>query len=129
VVIGSASRGVDERGIRIRPRGRGTNCQAGGGRWSGRSSCCRTGPEEEPDDPDVTVASDGVETALGLALEKPQGKDVALFGASLAAQCLRAGLVGELEVHIIPVLLRHGTPLFPNATRCLSKVVESYQAG
>jgi dihydrofolate reductase len=91
--------------------------------------CCRTGPEEEPDDPDVTIVSDGVETALGLALEKPQGKDVALFGASLAAQCLLAGLVGELVVHIIPVLLRHGTPLFPDATRCLSKVVESYQAG
>ena len=47
----------------------------------------------------------------------------------LAAQCLLAGLVGELVVHIIPVLLRHGTPLFPDATRCLSKVVESYQAG
>jgi dihydrofolate reductase len=50
-----------------------------------------------------------------LVFEKAQGKDVVLFGASLAAQCLRAGLVGELVVHIVPVLLGRGTPLFPVA--------------
>jgi dihydrofolate reductase len=41
--------------------------------------------------------SGGVEAALDLAFEKARGKDVVLFGASLTAQCLRAGLVESYQ--------------------------------
>jgi dihydrofolate reductase len=103
-----------------------------GGRWSGPIVVLTHRPEEEPDDPDVTFVSGDVEAALDLALEKAGGKDVVLFGASLTAQCLRAGLVGELVVHIIPVLLGRGTPLFPVAAGDSSlplELVESYSSG
>ena len=88
-----------------------------GGRWSGPIVVLTHRPDEAPDDPDVSFVSGGVEAALDLAFEKAQGKVVVLFGASLTAQCLRAGLVGELVVHVIPVLLGRGTPLFPLAER------------
>ena len=92
------------------------------------------GPAERssPDDPDVTFIAGGVEAALDVAFEKAQGKDVVLFGASLASQCLRAGLVGELVVHIVPVLLGHGAPLFPVADdgdAVPLELIESYQSG
>jgi dihydrofolate reductase len=82
--------------------------------------------------PDVTFVFGGVEAALDVAFEKAQGKDVVLFGASLASQCLRAGLVGELVVHIVPVLLGRGAPLVPVADdgdAVPLELVESYQSG
>lgn len=103
-----------------------------GGRWTGPIVVLTHRPEEAPDDPDVTFVSGGVEAALDLAFEKAQGKDVVLFGASLTSQCLRAGLVGEFVVHVIPVLLGRGTPLFPvvdDGDALPLELVESYQSG
>ena len=35
-----------------------------------------------------------------------------VHGADVAQSCLRAGVLDELEVHLIPVLLGAGRPLF-----------------
>ena len=35
-----------------------------------------------------------------------------VHGAEVAQSCLRAGVLDELEVHLIPVLLGEGRPLF-----------------
>ena len=57
----------------------------------------------------------GIESALGRAFEAAAGKDVLLGGgASAAQQYLRARLVDEMEVHVVPLLLGAGARLFEN---------------
>jgi dihydrofolate reductase len=57
--------------------------------------------------------TDGIEAALELAREAAGGEDVRIAGgADVAQQYLRAGLLDELQVHVAPVLLGGGTPLF-----------------
>jgi dihydrofolate reductase len=60
-----------------------------------------------------TFITDGIEAALEKAREAARGKDVALAGgADVAQQYLRAGLVDEMEIHLVPVLLGGGERLF-----------------
>ena len=40
------------------------------------------------------------------------GRDVMMHGARAAQSCLRAGLLDELELHLVPVLLGQGRRLF-----------------
>ena len=57
----------------------------------------------------------GIEAALQLALQSAGGRDVAVGGgADTAQQYLRARLVDELEVHVVPVILGGGSRLFEN---------------
>jgi dihydrofolate reductase len=56
--------------------------------------------------------SDGVESALGRAMEAADGKDVSLAGgADVSRQCLAAGLVDEMELSVAPILLGAGERL------------------
>ena len=60
-----------------------------------------------------TFVTDGIEAALGQAREAARGRDVAITGgASIARQCLAAGLIDELLLHVVPVLLGRGVRLF-----------------
>ena len=57
--------------------------------------------------------TDGIEAALALAREAADGKDVSIGGgASVARQYLAAGLVDEMELHVVPLLLGAGERLF-----------------
>ena len=59
-----------------------------------------------------TFVSDGIESALDQAREAAGGKDVALGGgADVARQYLRAGLIDEMQIHLVPVLLGGGASL------------------
>jgi dihydrofolate reductase len=59
--------------------------------------------------------TDGIEAALSRALEAAGGRDVSLGGgAGTAQQYLRAGLVDEMEIHVVPLLLGGGSRLFEN---------------
>jgi dihydrofolate reductase len=59
---------------------------------------------------------DGIEEAVSLAREAAGEKDVRVAGgASIATQCLNAGLVDRIDVHVAPVLLGGGTRLFEDA--------------
>jgi len=59
--------------------------------------------------------TDGIESALAQALDAAGGEDVRIGGgASTVQQYLRAGLVDELHVVIVPILLRRGERLFGN---------------
>jgi dihydrofolate reductase len=59
--------------------------------------------------------TDGIEVALEQATKAAGGKDVRLGGgASAAQQYLRAGLVDELEIHVVPMFLGAGSRLFEN---------------
>ena len=59
--------------------------------------------------------TDGIESAFEQAKAAAGGKDVSLGGgASAAQQYLGAGLIHELEVHIVPIILGGGARLFDN---------------
>jgi dihydrofolate reductase len=56
--------------------------------------------------------TDGIESALAQARKAAGGKDVMLAGgASVVQQYLAAGLLEELEIHIVPLLLGGGERL------------------
>ena len=57
--------------------------------------------------------TDGIESALEQARVAADGKDVMLWGgAQVINQYLAAGLLNELELHMVPVLLGDGARLF-----------------
>jgi dihydrofolate reductase len=60
--------------------------------------------------------TDGIESALARAFEAAGGADVRLGGgASTVRQFLRAGLIDELHVPIVPILLGRGERLFDDS--------------
>ena len=62
-----------------------------------------------------TLVTDGIESALEQARRGAEGKDVALSGGAQAArQYLSAGLVDEMQLHVVPTLLGAGERLFEN---------------
>ena len=59
--------------------------------------------------------TDGIESALQQAREAAGGKDVMLWGGGqIIGQYLAAGLLDELELHVVPLLLGDGARLFDN---------------
>jgi dihydrofolate reductase len=70
-------------------------------------------PQEQRGGTTFTFVTDGVESAVAQAKEAAGGKDVTVaVGASIAQQCLRAGLLDELQLHVSPLLLGGGVRLF-----------------
>jgi dihydrofolate reductase len=61
--------------------------------------------------PLVTYVPD-VETAITRAKQAAGGKNVLVHGAATAQLALAAGVLDELELHLIPVLLGQGRRLF-----------------
>src|SRR5262245_55106310 len=63
-------------------------------------------------DTTFTFVTDGIESALGQARAAAAGKDVFVGGgAGVINQYLAAGLVDELELHVVPLLLGGGARL------------------
>ncbi|MDX6644889.1 MAG: hypothetical protein QOK40_616 [Miltoncostaeaceae bacterium] len=59
--------------------------------------------------------TDGIEAALERARDAAGDMDVSLGGgAGAAQQYIKAGLVDEMEIHVVPVLLGGGARLFEN---------------
>ena len=56
--------------------------------------------------------TDGVESAVEQAKQAAGDKNVAVGAASIAQQCLRAGLLDEIHVDLVPLLLGGGVRLF-----------------
>jgi dihydrofolate reductase len=73
-------------------------------------------PRERIDFPNgasFTFVTDGIESALEQAREAAGDQDVGISGgAEVAQQYLAAGLLDEVQIHVAPVLLGGGTPLF-----------------
>ena len=60
-----------------------------------------------------THVTDGIRAAIDQARAAAGDKDVLLAGgASVVQQCLKAGLLDELQIHVAPVLLGGGVSLF-----------------
>jgi dihydrofolate reductase len=58
-----------------------------------------------------TFVTDGLESALEQAKAVAGGKDVGVVGASLVQQCIRAGVLDEIHVDLVPILLGGGVRL------------------
>jgi dihydrofolate reductase len=63
--------------------------------------------------PLVSYVTD-VETAITRAKQTAGGRNVLVHGAAVAQLALAAGILDELELHVIPVLLGQGRRLFDN---------------
>ncbi len=63
-----------------------------------------------------TFVTDGIHSALEQARRAAAGRDVWIGGgAETASQYLAAGLVDEMELHVVPLLLGSGSRLFAGA--------------
>ena len=59
-----------------------------------------------------TFVTDGVESAIRQAKQAAGDKNVAVSSANIAQQCLKAGLLDEIQIDLVPVLLGGGVRLF-----------------
>ena len=96
--------------------GRGT-CEPAGG-WGGDHHdgvpifiLSRHESGADPRWPLVTYVGD-VETAMASAKEAARDKDVLVHGVGTAQLALAAGVLDEIQIHLIPVLLGEGRRLF-----------------
>jgi dihydrofolate reductase len=68
-------------------------------------------PPEESTSPRISFISEGIERAVATAQAAAGDKEVGIFGATLSRQCLQAGLLDEIVIHLAPVLLGAGIRL------------------
>ena len=61
-----------------------------------------------------TFVTEGIESAVAMAQALAGDKHVAISTPSIMQQCLRAGLLDEITLDLVPVLLGEGTKLFDN---------------
>src|ERR671919_494571 len=62
-----------------------------------------------------TFVTDGIEAALGLARAAAGDENVGIWGgANIVREYLKAGLLDEMQIHLIPILLGDGIRLFEN---------------
>jgi dihydrofolate reductase len=82
-----------------------------GGQWKGPVFVLTHRPPDADHHPAITFLSQDLREAVAEAANAADGKDVIIFGANLAVQCLRAGLLDEIVIHLVPVLLGAGVRL------------------
>jgi dihydrofolate reductase len=83
-----------------------------GGNWDGPVFVLTHHPPDDPHDPEITYLDGGLEEAVATAKQAAGDRNLEIFGANLAAQCLDAGLIDEIVVHVAPVLLGDGVRLY-----------------
>jgi dihydrofolate reductase len=86
----------------------------GGTPWSGVPSFVVTHRARQDllGDNGGMFAFDGLESAVRRAKQAAGHKDVLALGADVARQLLRADLLDEVRIHLVPLLPGEGTPLF-----------------
>jgi dihydrofolate reductase len=82
-----------------------------GGQWNGPVFVLTHRPAEADHHPAISFLSDQLGDAVATATDAAAGKDVIVFGASVAVQCLCAGLLDEIVIHLVPILLGDGVRL------------------
>jgi dihydrofolate reductase len=100
-----------------------------GGAWSGPIFVLTHEPFEPPAGSGITVVAGDIREVVATARAAAAGRTVELFGASVAAQALRHGLVDELLVHIAPVLLGDGIPFCAGSGRVDLEPLQTTSSG
>jgi dihydrofolate reductase len=62
-------------------------------------------------------------------LKAVAGRDLGIGGPELAGQALRAGLVDELALFVVPVMVGGGTPWLPGGARLQLELLEERRFG
>jgi dihydrofolate reductase len=83
-----------------------------GGAWNGPVFVLTHDPPRGERHPAIQFVSGELADAVGTARSAADGKNVVLFGASIPQQCLQAGLLDEIVIHLVPVLLGDGIHLY-----------------
>jgi dihydrofolate reductase len=83
-----------------------------GGQWQGPVFVLTHRPPKDTADDRVTFVSTSLADAVATARTAANGKNLVIFGANLAQQCLGEGLLDEIVIHLAPVLLGGGVRLF-----------------
>jgi dihydrofolate reductase len=83
-----------------------------GGTWTGPILVVTSRPPADPPDPEIIFVTGPIEDAVARAREEAGGKHVVVFGAHTARECLDAGLLDEVVIHLAPVLLGDGVRLY-----------------
>ncbi len=65
-------------------------------------------------DTTFTFVTDGIESAVEQAKAAAGDKDVSVMGSAAVQECLRAGLLDEIHLHLIPVVLGGGVRTLDN---------------
>jgi dihydrofolate reductase len=86
-----------------------------GGAWEGPVFVLTHDPPQAPEDPEITFLTTDFEGALATAKAAAEGRNVELFGATIARQALEAELLDVIVVHVAPVLLGDGVRLYGEA--------------
>lgn len=82
-----------------------------GGQWTGPVFVLTHRPPDAEHHPAITFLSSDLSDAVATAFAAAAGKNVIVFGASIAVQYLRADLLDEIVIHLVPVLLGDGVRL------------------
>lgn len=82
------------------------------GRWSGPQFVLTHHPPEDEDNPSVSFVNGDVAPVVERARAAAGDRNVLVIGADVARQCLAAGLVDEVLLHLMPVLLGDGVRLY-----------------
>jgi dihydrofolate reductase len=69
---------------------------------------------DEPPSGSAHYVTDGIASCVAQAKAAASGRDILLHGAATAQECLRAGLLDEIQLQLVPVLLGQGRLLFDN---------------
>jgi dihydrofolate reductase len=66
----------------------------------------------EPRPGSAHYVTDGIASCVAQAKAAAGGRDILLHGAATAQECLRAGLLDDIELQLVPVLMGRGRLLF-----------------
>jgi dihydrofolate reductase len=83
-----------------------------GGEWRGPVFVLTHRAPDQAAHEAVTFLSSPLGEAVSAARAAADGRNVVIFGANLAQQCLREGLLDEIVIHLAPVLLGEGVRLY-----------------
>jgi dihydrofolate reductase len=82
-----------------------------GGQWEGPVFLLTHRPPDAGHHPAVTNLSDDLSDAVGDCQGRSSWQGRHRLRANVAAQCLRAGLLDEIVIHLVPILLSDGVRL------------------
>jgi dihydrofolate reductase len=100
------------------------------GRWSGPHLILTHTPPTDETHPSYAFVSGDVTDVVATALDAADGRDVLVLGANVVAQCLAAGLVDEILMHLVPELIGDGVRLFGGSTpRASLQTIEASTSG
>ena len=86
------------------------------GRWTGPHFILTHTPPTDETERFYIFLSGDVRDAVATALAAAEGLDVLVLGANVVNQCLGAGLVDEILMHVVPELVGDGVRLFDAST-------------